>query len=179
MPHLASNPVGTIQCRTKKVVVKKVVVGCLVENSTLDCSSILPQPLLRPTQDFSTLLPYRTPSYIFYPTPIPHPTTPFFVQHWIVQPSHLILPRPTTTFFVLNWIFQPKILPISSQPYHTPGLFSQPTLSYLILPLACSAILPYRTLSCILPHPTLACSSILPHPTTTFFVLHWIVQPEE
>ncbi len=34
-----------------------------------------------------------------------------------------------------------------------------------------------RTLSYILPRPTLNCSSILPHPTTTFFVLHWIVQP--
>ena len=46
--------------------------------------------------------------------------------------------------------------------------------------LDCSAILPYHTLSYIsyiLQRPTLNCSSIPPHPTTTFFVLHWIVQP--
>ena len=104
-------------------------------------------------------------------------------QHWIVQPSHLILPRPTTTFFVLNWIFQPNILPIilhAIQPYRTPsytGLFIDPTLFYLILPLDCSAILPYRTLSYILPHPTLDCSSILPHPTTTFTVPSTVLQP--
>ena len=43
--------------------------------------------------------------------------------------------------------------------------------SYLIVPHH-TTILPYRTLSYILPHHTL---DFLPHPTTTFFVLHVIV----
>jgi hypothetical protein len=131
-----------------------------------------------PTLDFSTILRLIVHYYpTFYPTssyPIihwivhpsylisPHPTTTFSVlphhksslnllrltldgsailpcrtshhnllrptlDHWIVQPSYLIVPY-YTSYHILHWIVHP---------------------SYPILPQPCSAILPYRTLSCV------------------------------
>ena len=133
------------------------------------------------------IVPYHTSYYILHwivhPSylMLPQPTTTFFVLHWIVQPSYLIIPYHTS-YYILHWSVQPSYLIV---PYHTSYHILHWIVhpSYPILPqpfrptLDCSAILPYRTLSYILPHPTLDCSSLLPQPTTTFFVLHWIVQP--
>ena len=100
---------------------------------TLACSAILPcrtsyHNLLRPTLDCS----YRLvqPSYLL----VPHPTTTFFVLHWIVQPSYLIVPYHTAYY-----IFPRPTLP---------GLFSHPTFSYPVLPPPTNLAIQCRTIQC-------------------------------
>ena len=85
---------------------------------------------LRPTLDCSAIQPCRTSYHnLLRPT--------LDCSYWIVQPSYLIVPHHTLDCS--------SILPYPTPSYHN---LLRPTLD-------CSAILPYRALSYILPHPTL------------------------
>ncbi len=133
---------------------------------TLDCSAIIPYPVIHPTMAYKSSCHPDTSLWATFrigtiSRSIPYPTTSFFLLHWIVQPSYFMLPRPTTTFFVQHTgLFHPTLSYNLPQPH--PALLD-PTL--LRPTLDCSAILPYRTLSYILPRGRM------------FGVLHWIVHP--
>ena len=92
---------------------------------------ILPHPSSSYTGLFNLIVPYHTS----YHSLLPHPPTPFFVLHWSVQPSFLMLPRPTTTFV------QPSYLSVPSLAY-IPLVYPHPTSYHdLLCPtLDCSAI---------------------------------------
>ncbi len=110
--------------------------------------------ILRPTLDYSAILPCHTSYYLI-------------VQRTLLYP----IVHPTTSYTLL---FSHPSLPI----YHK---LLRPTLD-------CSTILPYPVV-----HPTTAYKSSchpdtatfrigtisrsIPYPTTSFFLLHWIVQP--
>ena len=50
-------------------------------------------------------IPFRTKKVVVgwlnNPVLFIHPTTTFFVLHWLVQPSYLLLPRPTPSYLSL------------------------------------------------------------------------------
>ena len=96
-----------------------------------------PRPTIHPTTSYTELFIYPTPS-----------STTFFVLHWIVQPSYLMLSRPTTIRYSRTYY---KHLPYHTS-YHVP--------SYLMLPR--SAFLTH--------HYNYTCTRSLRHPTT--FVNH-------
>ena len=96
---------------------------------------------------------------------LPRPTTTCFVQHWLFQPNFLPQPSSSYTGFVISsMIGYDKVGWGRRDDHHTPSY------SYPVLPQPISS---YTALFSILPSRTL--SVILPHPTTTFFVLHCIL----
>ncbi len=109
-----------------------------------------------------TGIPYRTLSYI-----LPRPTSPpaFLTHHYVLRPTPSYYNiHPTTSYHVLHLFSHPTLLCILHFIVH-PSYFMPPSYHnrhWIVQP----SYLVVRTLSYILPRPTLDCSSILPHPTS-------------
>ena len=100
-----------------------------VRRPTLDWSAILPcrtayHNLLRPTLSSSSFILPCVLHWIGHTGSLlnqPNPTTTFFGQHWVFQPT-----TPTTIFFVLHWSFvKPAYLIVHHRtsgilPHYTP-----------------------------------------------------------